>query len=146
MEDFKGEDSNVRAAIDWASKYEMWIQAYALTEEYVISKVLGHDTVIEQMPGNLHESKWRRFVSAILALQDGTIKGDGADGLLRKFNREATEISNTDIVKEIRPFYRPLSKIRNALAHGSGEIKYGRLGADLESWREGCFKVIDNYC
>jgi len=145
MGEFNNGDSNVKAAINWACKYGMWIQAYALTEEYVISKVRGHEEVSREIPRQLPETKKRQFISSILALENEIIKGGGAEGQLTRFREEAKRISNMDIVKELRPYYRPLAATRNALAHGSGEIQYRQLQRNLIDYCNGCFKVLNNY-
>ena len=126
-EDFVEENSylNIEAAINWTIKHDMLMQAYPLTEEYVILRVA--DMIIGQKPPKLTPKQFRMFVSSILGMSDEDFITRNWKEMLAEYPDVADDIADDVLINELRPMYNHLRRARNSLAHGNGAIKYAEL-------------------
>lgn len=125
--DFVGEPSykNIEAAINWTIKHDMLMQAYPLTEEYIILRVA--DLLIDIKPNNLSMKDYRKFVSAMLGIPQKDFDAKIWKEMLAQYPDVADDMSEDFLIKEIRPLYDDIRRSRNSLAHGNGAIKYSEL-------------------
>lgn len=140
-EDFVGESSyrNIEAAINWTIKHDMLMQAYPLAEEYVILRVA--DMFIDVKPPQLVQKKYRMFVSDILGAPNEDFICKNWKYNLAEFPDVADEMSDDFLIRELRPLYDPIRRIRNQLAHANG-IEHDELHKGIPNIIE-CIKHLD---
>ncbi len=125
--DFVEENSykNIEAAINWAIKHEMLMQAFPLAAEYVIQRVA--DKFKNDKPHQLSPRQFRMFVSSILGMPENIFMIRDWDDMLADYSDVADIIADDSLVQELRPLYDRIRSSRNSLAHGNGVIKFAEL-------------------
>lgn len=125
--DFVEENSykNIEAAINWAIKHEMLMQAFPLAAEYVIQRVA--DKFKNDKPHQLSPRQFRMFVSSILGMPENIFMMRDWDDMLADYSDVADIIADDSLVQELRPLYDRIRSSRNSLAHGNGVIKFAEL-------------------
>lgn len=125
--DFVSEDSfqNIEAAINWTLKHDMLMQAFPLTEEYIVLHVA--DMLIDMKPSSLSSKKYRIFISSLLGMPNDDFVSKNWKDDLAKFSEVADNISEDFLIKELRPEYDKIREARNSLAHGNGSKTYDEL-------------------
>ena len=140
-EDFVSENSsrNIEAAINWTIKHDMLMQAYPLAEEYIILRVA--ELCKDIRPSQLSAKKYREFISYILGVPDVDFQFKNWKFILADYPDVADELSEDFLIREIRPLYDPIRKLRNALAHANG-IEYLELQKGIPNIIE-CIKYLN---
>lgn len=125
--DFVGEDSfrNIEVAINWTIKHDMLMQAFPLTEEYIILRVA--DMLSDMRPPELPSKKFRIFTSSILGMPEADFIAKNWKDSLALYPDSADSMSEDFLIKELRPNYNRIREARNSLAHGNGSVKYQEL-------------------
>lgn len=126
-EDFVEENSyrNIEAAINWTIKHDMLMQAFPLTEEYIILRTSSMFS--ELKPPQLSPKQFREFVSDMLGVPEPDFRIKNWKYDLAAFPDVADELSEDFLIQELRPLYDRIRQARNSLAHGNGSIKYADL-------------------
>lgn len=147
LQSFKGDNANIEAAIRWAHKYDMLMQAYTLAREYIIARVLKY--VADETPQQLTKDKDRQeFISGILSLSEKTLqnKNGKLKGNLLKYKKEALDIWDLQIVAELNGPYTKLKSNRDSLDHALGKYSYQVLSDEFLKHFEKCVEIINKYC
>ena len=141
-QDFVGENNyrNIEAAINWTIKHDMLMQAFPLTEEYVILRTSS--MFIELKPPQLSPRQFREFVSDILGVPEPDFLIKNWKYNLAAFPDVADDLSEDFLIKELRPLYDRIRQARNSLAHGNGSIKYADLRKGIPDIIE-CIKYLN---
>lgn len=118
-QDFVGTNcyKNIEAAINWTIKHDMLMQTYPLAEEYIILRVKEElEEVLEHPKTN--DYWFKKYVAALLGMNDNTFNDEKEwdEKLFRDWDL-ALDIAKSEPVQAIRPFYYPVSRLRNMLAH-----------------------------
>ena len=125
----KQDYKNIEVAINWTIKFGMMMQAYALTEEYIILRVF--DLFKASQPEGLYKKQYRMFLSDILGAPEEDFLVKHWIGNVEKYKSLANQIADDSFIVDIRKYYGPIRDCRNSLAHGNGAIKYDKLEKDL---------------
>lgn len=147
LQGFKGDHANIEAAIRWAHKYDMLMQAYTLAREYIIGRVLRY--VADEMPAGLTKTKDRQeFISGILTLSENTLqnKNGKLKGNLKQYKKEALDIWDLQIVEELHDPYTKLKLNRDSLDHALGKYSYQILSDEFLKHFEKCVEIINKHC
>lgn len=108
---------NIEAAINWTIKHDMLMQTYPLAEEYIILRVKEELEKVLKHP-KTNDYWFKKYVAALLGMSDNTFNDKTKWD--EKFFRDwdlALDIAKSEPVQAIRPFYYPVSRLRNMLAH-----------------------------
>lgn len=141
-QDFVGENNfrNIEAAINWTIKHDMLMQAFPLTEEYVILRTSSMFS--ELKPPQLSPKQFREFISDMLGIPEPDFRLKNWKYGLAAFPDVADELSEDFLIKELRPLYDRIRQARNSLAHGNGSIKYADLRKGIPDIIE-CIKYLN---
>lgn len=149
-------NKNIEAAILWAKKYDMLVQAYTMTLEYVIlcvseayfpeglkNKYLNDfKQCVSDVMGMGLESFEQKDTSKIYARIEGLSCSPKSKELLKN---AVLPLFDKEIVKEFRINYDELRKRRNSLAHGKGEYTFDRLKDDFPSIYDSSISILKHY-
>lgn len=125
-QDFVGSKDykNIEAAINWTIKHDMLMQTYPLAEEYIILRVKEEleEEMKEELGNRISDFWFRKYVAALLGMDDVTFqdKKEWDRNLFRDF-QVAEYIADCELVWDLRPLYRPVSRLRNSLAHADSD-------------------------
>jgi CRISPR-associated Csx2 family protein len=147
IKEFVPEDSddNIKAAINWAFKYDMLVQAYTLSQEYIISLVCN--MLADKNPYlSEKEKKFRIFVSSILGMnkkdaEDKVFKDD-----LKKHDQLTVSLLELHLIRKLRQkdYYKLLADNRNILNHAKGDCSAETLKTQFESCYQNCLSCCNS--
>lgn len=141
LQEFKprSTNDNIEAAIHWAFRYGMIQQAYTLGQEYIIS--LTCDLLENVNPWGKDSKKFRKYVSALLGVNDGVCKSEYKGDL--RTNPELTEeLLGLKWIKALRKEYRKLGQNRNNINHAKGNLSEATFKADFDVSYTNCRKML----
>ena len=139
LSDFSGGNANVEAAIRWSYRYDLLTQAYALADEYIISRVVEHVKVL--IPRALSKQFHRDFVSAILSINDDRFQKPS--GTVKTYYKEATRIRQLPLVQQLKDYASTVNWCRNELAHATGQIQYKTFINNFRCVKE-CLEILNS--
>lgn len=146
LKSFKDYDSfaNVEAAINMAIEHEMLMQAYSLTEEYIIK------CVAEKYDGLL-PSDWRwsdrnDFIRSLLGISNHKFTRKQWDyGILAEKYKVSNAMASQLFIIRLRPAYNELRERRNSLIHADKIYDYKRLCGEFQAIFDNCVNIIHEY-
>ncbi len=156
-------DKNIRAAIDWAVKYNLTQQAYTLGQEYIITLICN--ILIEKNPykeeAPLHwedltseekkkekkrkkerEKDFRLYISSILSIDEKDIPNNFQRDL-KVYKHMTEEILQLHWIKKVRKHFWTLSDNRNTLNHGKGDKSAEKIRDEFDIPYQACIEILD---
>ena len=127
---------NIEAAINWTIKHDMLMQTYPLAEEYIILRVK------EELEEKLNCNKiFKKSVSSLLGMDDETFTNESRWDKSKLSNLDvARKIAGSERVRNLRPFYYPVTRLRNMLAHADSA---NNARSKYEELRNGICSLIE---
>ena len=113
--------NNIQAAIDWAKKYDMILQAYILAEESIISLLVKFYT--KELDVIQKEKEKRQFISSLLGIPSDDKKKRKYRDLLKDYESLTDVLLFSDFIHRLRKPYNIIANNRNELAHGKKATK-----------------------
>lgn len=131
---------NVKAAVEWAYKYNMLPQAYTLGQEYIISlccdKLKTYNTFKDK-------KDFRTFVSSVVQISDKDLIEGNLKGSLVSKDTEVKEINELLWVKELKCFFAEFSKYRNSINHAKGNTSYSDFIENFKVNYYECLRILE---
>lgn len=136
--------ANVEAAINMAINHEMLMQAYSLTEEYIIKSVSEkYDT---SFPSDWSLEDCNDFIRSILGINDYKFTHKiWEKGCLANFPKISDAMASKIFIIELRSAYNLLRERRNSLIHADDEYDYKRLSDEFQDIYNKCIDIIHKY-
>lgn len=146
LESFRDYNSfaNVEAAINMAINHEMLMQAYSLTEEYIIKSVSEkYDTLF---PKDWSWEDCNDFIRSILGINDYKFtRKIWEKGCLANYPMISNAMASKIFIIELRSAYNLLRERRNSLIHADDEYDYERLSDEFQNIYNSCIDIIHKY-
>lgn len=146
LESFRSYESfaNVEAAINMAIEHEMLMQAYSLTEEYIIKCVA--EKYDDQLPSDWEWSDCNDFIRALLGISNNKFTRKQWDyGILADNYIVSNAMASKIFIIKLRPAYNDLRERRNSLIHADEKYDYKRLCGEFQDIFDNCVNIIHEY-
>ena len=131
---------NVIAAINWATQYDLIQQAYTMSEELIIS--ICAQKYIEKSIYS-EETKWRNFISGIMAIKDSDIENSNFKGELADDPELSKFMLNIEEICAIRKHYSVLAGNRNILSHAKkSTLSLKQFKEQLRTNFDKCLEIL----
>jgi len=140
-------NSNILAAIKWATKYDMLPQAYTLTREYVLIRVADYFSDLNPFTGEEADKDFHEYISSILSMKEKDVLNNNFKGLLKEYMKLTQALLEKDIIKELRNknAYMKLAQNRNIINHAKGESDYNSIKEAFNSSHKICLSILNKY-
>lgn len=146
LESFRDYNSfaNVEAAINMAINHEMLMQAYSLTEEYIIKSVSEKYDAL--FPSDWSLEDCNDFIRSILGINDYKFtRKIWEKGCLANYPKISDAMASKIFIIELRSAYNLLRERRNSLIHADDEYDYERLNDEFQDIYNKCIDIIHKY-
>ncbi|MBQ8114760.1 MAG: TIGR02221 family CRISPR-associated protein [Prevotella sp.] len=120
---------NLEAAINWTIKHEMLMQVFPLAEEYIILRMT--EEYKDMIPNEISNKDKREFMSSVLGMPKKDFDNRTWRNILAEYPDATDDISEEEMIHELRPKYDVIRRIRNSIAHGNGVFKYAQIKAGI---------------
>lgn len=134
---------NIKAAVEWAKRFNMLPQAYTLGQEFIISLSAEKLKNLGYCAKNIGDKKFRTFVSSLLQISDEDIENRNFKGELAENSELTISLLNLEWVRSIKPHFIVLSNHRNYINHAKADVDYNEFITNFDKYYS-CLSILEN--